>query len=108
MGFNKILTKSKTNCKSLLNILLKKYEYVSILGVASKGSRFRVDSRNTFISDSDIEYGYVCKIFNGKGYSEYSFSKIIGEDVNELANKIIDSITLENVDNRVSVNKLNE
>jgi TldD protein len=108
MGFNKILTKSKTNCKSLLNILLKKYEYVSILGVASKGSRFRVDSKNTFISDSDIEYGYVCKIFNGKGYSEYSFSKIIGEDVNELANKIIGSITLENVDNRVSVNKLNE
>ena len=108
MSFNKILTKSKTNCKSLLNILLKKYEYVSILGVASKGSRFRVDSRNTFISDSDIEYGYVCKIFNGKGYSEYSFSKIIGEDVNELANRIIDSITLENVDNRVNVNKLNE
>ena len=108
MGFNKILTKSKVECKKLLNVLLKKYEYVSILGVASKGCRFRVDSKNTFISDSDIEYGYVCKIFNGEGYSEYSFSKIIGEDINKLANKIIDSITLKNVSNRVNVDKLSE
>lgn len=94
MGLNKILLKSKPACQKLVDELLKTYKYVSLLGVHSVGSRIRVDKNNISVTDSDSEFGYVVKIYNGDGYSEYSFNTISEDNVISLANDIKNSIKL--------------
>ena len=73
---NKILEKNKSLCEDIVNELLVNYEYVSLLGVASKGIRVRVDNKNISLSDSDTEYGYVIKVYNNGSISEYSFNEL--------------------------------
>lgn len=73
---NDILMRNKSLCDELVSELLKIYEYVSLLGVASSGIRVRVDNKNTSLSESDTEYGYVVKIFNNGSISEYSFNEL--------------------------------
>ena len=88
MSLNEILAKSKKPCKYLVEELLKKYEYVSLLGSVVTGTAIGVDTKNISVSESANEVGYVVKIFNGKGYSEYSFDDINEENYLELAKKI--------------------
>ena len=107
MNFDNNLKKCKEPCRKLVNTLLKEYEYVSILGEASKGIRINVNFKNTNISDSDISYGFVVKIFNGDGYSEYSFSYIDERNYLDIAKKIISEIKLDNLkQQRVKVSSL--
>lgn len=94
MSLNEILAKSKKPCKYLVEELLKKYEYVSLLGSVVTGTAIGVDTKNISVSESANEVGYVVKIFNGKGYSEYSFDSINEENYLELAKKIEAEITL--------------
>ncbi len=109
MSLNKILLKSKKACQLLVNELLKTYEYVSILGTATVGTFVRVDTKNISVSDANDECGYVVKIFNGKGYSEYSCNVISEENYLELAAKIKEAIQLPNLkQDLVSVGKIHE
>ncbi len=94
MGLNKTLLESKTICQKLVNELLKTFKYVSLLGVHSVGSRIRVDKDNISITDSDSEFGYVVKVYNGEGYSEYSFNSILDVNLDFLINDIKNSIKL--------------
>ncbi|MCR4660425.1 MAG: TldD/PmbA family protein [Clostridia bacterium] len=107
MSLDRNLLKTKSACKKLVEELLKTYEYVSILGEANKGLRANVNFKNVSISDSDISYGFVAKIFNGAGYSEYSFSYIDDNCYLDIAKKIQSEIKLDNLkQERVSVKSL--
>lgn len=97
MSLNKMLVDRKDACKKLVSELLKTYEYVSILGVANTGTGIRVDSRQTTISEVGVECGFVVKVFNGKGYSEYSFNEINEENYMALADDIKESLSLPNM-----------
>ena len=94
MALNKTLLNSKPICQKLVDELLKTYKYVSLLGVHSVGSRIRVDKDNISVTDSDSEFGYVVKIYNGEGYSEYSFNSISNDNLDFLINDIKNSIKL--------------
>lgn len=109
MSLHKILIQAKPICRKLVDELMKTYAYVSILGTATVGTNIRVDTRNVSVSDSDSEFGYVVKIFNGKGYSEYSCNAINEQNYLEIAENIKKSIGLPDLkQDRVSVGKLKE
>lgn len=109
MSLNKILLKSKQACRMLVEELSKTYEYVSVLGTATTGTNIRVDTKNISVSDANDEYGYVVKIYNGKGYSEYSCNVISEENYLELAEKIKEAIALPDLKQElVSVGKIKE
>ena len=109
MSLNKNLLNSKAACQKLVDELMKKYEYVSVLGCASTGTSIRVDSRNTSVSDTGNEFGYVVKIFNGTGYSEYSCCDINENNYLELAQKIEAEIGLPHLTQEcVHVGKIEE
>jgi len=109
MSLNPILVKAKPVVKKLVNELLKTYEYVSVLGTANIGVRINVDLRSTFVSDSDSEFGYVVKIFNGTGYSEYSVNDINEDNYLDIAEDIRRTIELPKLtQEHVSVGMLEE
>ena len=92
-----VLIKAKKACLLLKDELLKSFEYVSILGEANKGIVIHTSFQNKMITDSDVSYGYVAKVFNGKGYSEYAFSYIDESNYLDVAKKVIECAKLENL-----------
>lgn len=104
---DKVLVKARKACSLLKDELLKTFEYVSILGEANKGIMANVSFNNKAIGDSDISYGYVAKVFNGKGYSEYAFSYIDEANYLNIAKKVIECAKLDNLkQERVNVKSL--
>ena len=111
MAFSSFLSSKKDACKKLVEKLLEKYEYVSLLGTHSAGKSVSVTSRVTSISDGmGGQCGFVLKIYNGSSYSEYSFSEINEEKLDELVNDVIAKVTLSStlLDRRVAVSKMND
>ena len=111
MAFSSFLSSKKDACKKLVEKLLEKYEYVSLLGTHSTGKSVSVTSRVTSISDGmGGQCGFVLKIFNGSSYSEYSFSEIEEEKLDELVNDIVTKVTLSStlLDKRVAVFKMTD
>lgn len=63
--------------KQLLDILLKKYPYASILSTHSDGKRLTVDFNGSSVSDAMFgERGFVARVYNGVNYTEYSFNEL--------------------------------
>ena len=64
--------------KKLLEKLLAKYEYASILANDSKSVNYRVNKSGTNISEDSTlsERGFVVKIYDNGKAAEYSFSAI--------------------------------
>ena len=111
MAYSSFLASKKDVCKKLVNELLKKYEYVSLLGTHSTGKSVGVSSRVTSISDGmGGQCGFVVKIFNGCSYSEYSFSEIEEGSLETLIEDIVNKVTLSKtlLDRRVIVSKMND
>lgn len=111
MTYSSFLASKKDVCKKLVNKLLEKYEYVSLLGKHSIGKSVAVSSRVTSISDGmGSQCGFVLKIFNGKSYSEYSFSEIDESKLNELVEDVISKVTLSQdlLEKRVSVEAMKD
>ncbi|BCN31179.1 TldD/PmbA family protein [Anaeromicropila herbilytica] len=75
---SKYLQEVKPSLKVLLNELLKEYTYVSILASDSKGKTYNVSRSGTTISVNSMtnERGFVVRVYDGTGYSEYSFNEI--------------------------------
>lgn len=89
MSLTTFLSERKENCKRLIAKLDEKYQYASILGVDSQGINIRTDKYNTSILDSsECERGFVVKVYDGKGYLEYSFNDLNSENIDEIASKI--------------------
>ena len=91
--FSKYLENKHDLCKDLLNRLVDKFPYVSILGKHVEGDSVRVTTSMTSIEDSmEKQCGFVVKIYNGKCYSEYSFSDITKDNIDKLEKDILTKI----------------
>ena len=96
-------------CQELVNRLLTKYEYVSILGKHISGDSVVVSTFNTSVGETfEKQCGFVVKLYNGKTYSEYSFTDITPESIDSLEKEIIDGVSIrsELLDNHVAMKKL--
>ncbi|MDE6254465.1 MAG: TldD/PmbA family protein [Lachnospiraceae bacterium] len=107
--FSTTLTKLKPSLKILLKTLLDEYEYVSILAQEAEGKTYRVSKSGISIADNTLTAGKgaVIKVYDKKGYAEYSFNrlndkflleipKIIREKLIPMAGFIPDSISESN------------
>ncbi|MBR2809326.1 MAG: hypothetical protein IKE33_03770, partial [Erysipelotrichaceae bacterium] len=70
--------------KKLVEVLDKEFEYVSVLGSKTNLKRISINSKNTGISNSDIECGFVIKIYSNGSYFEYSVDDIEGLDLDKV------------------------
>ncbi len=71
------LQQQKNNLKKLVKILSVDFPYVSILGTDTKGTTYVVKKTGASINESRwVERGFVARVYNGIGYSEYSFNEI--------------------------------
>ena len=94
--FSNFLNSRHDLCKELVNRLLKKYEYVSILGKHIKGRSIGVSSFDVDIGDTyEAQCGFVVRLYNGKCFSEYSFSDITEQSINQLEQDIYQSANLD-------------
>jgi len=92
---SKFLTSRFTLAKKLVNELLEKYEYVSILGKHIYGKRAVVSNFRSFIKDTfETQAGFVVKIYNQGIYKEYSFSDISETNYKEIV-EMINSFKLD-------------
>ncbi len=102
MSYSKFLKSRKQACKKLVNILMNEYQYVSILGTHITGKNVTTDLRTTNISDAqDEQCGFVIKVYNKNHYSEYSCNDIKEEEVQNLAQRVIEQLKL---DNKLTIN----
>ncbi len=82
-------------CKELVQRLLKRYEYASLLGKHIEGKTYRVTTFGTSISDTrEQQCGFVVKIYNGTSFSEYSFSDITNDNIDSLEKDIVEKTKL--------------
>ena len=80
----------------ILKELEKKYDYVSVLGTDVFGKQHVVTSRGTNYNDSQwTERGFVVRIYDGKGYTEFSFNEI--DDPEEIIRRINSNTVDEDV-----------
>ncbi len=84
------LTKAKPLLKVLLEQLLLDYSYVSILAVDSVGKSYSVSRSGINISADKMmsSRGFVVKVYDDKGYAEYSFNEISKEIIPQIIDKI--------------------
>ena len=76
-------------CKELIDRLSPSYPFVSILGKHVTGKSIQVTSVNTNIGDTmEKQCGFVCKLYNGQTYAEYSFSEITKETIDQIEKDI--------------------
>ena len=106
--FSKYLESKHDLCKELLSRLVDKYPYVSILGKHVDGDSVRVSTFNTNVNDTmEKQCGFVVKIYNGKSYSEYSFSDITNENIDDIEKdiltktKVSDELEANHVDGKI-------
>lgn len=71
------------------------YEYVSILGSYVHNKRIVSATTETSIDDLDSELGFVIKVYQNGGYSEYSCNDIRGLDIAKVRRKLAISIKME-------------
>jgi len=91
--FSKYLNNKHDICKQLVDRLSSKFEYVSLLGKQIEGDNVRVTTFNTSINDTmEAQCGFVVKVYNGKAYSEYSFSDIDENSIDEIEKKVIETV----------------
>lgn len=85
------LQNQKTDLQTLVKNLSSDFPFVSILGTDTKGTTYRVKKTGASISESMwVERGFVCRVYNGKGYSEYSFNEIDNlADVERAIRKVV-------------------
>ncbi len=82
-------------CKELVKRLNKRYEYASVLGKQVTGKRVMVTTSYTNVSDTmEKQCGFVVKVYNGKIYSEYSFSDITKENIDQIENNVVRELAL--------------
>ena len=79
---SRFLLDQKDKLKEIIDILAKEFEYVSILGTDVDGKSYSVTTSKTAVMPSnDQERGFVLRVFQESGFSEYSFNKVDVEAV---------------------------
>lgn len=80
------LSKEKAALKKLIEILSKRYKYVSILGSDSIGKNYAVTKNMIAVNDSGwSERGFVLRTYNGTNYSEFSFNELPSGNMEQFA-----------------------
>lgn len=109
--FSKYLESKRNILKKLVDKLLLKYNYASILGKEINGDTIRVSTRFTRVGDTfESQCGFVCRIYNNSSYSEYAFSDINDENFDYIYNEIIKNTALSEklYNEQVRANLINE
>lgn len=76
------LLENKENLKHIVSELGKDFDYVSVLGTDVSGHSYSVSTASTNVSpSSDEERGFVVRVYQECGYTEYSFNKMDAGDV---------------------------
>lgn len=102
--FSRYLKSKHDICKQLVDRLGEKYAYVSLLGKQIEGENVRVTTFNTSINDTmESQCGFVVKVYDGKAYSEYSFSDIDENSIDEIENSVIETVKVLDDDTFVHV-----
>lgn len=94
------LTQIKPLLKELLNKLLLSFPYVSILAEDSTSKTYSISKTGINIANEKLltNQGFVIKVYDGNGYSEYSFNELSNENIDEVVKKIKNQlISLVNV-----------
>ncbi len=87
ISFSDYLRENKEALRRLIIRLSRDFPYVSLLGTDVAGTSYMVTRTGSSVSDSRwAERGFVCRVHNGTGYSEYSFTG--GEDLNAVEGEI--------------------
>lgn len=82
--------------KKLVNELLKKYSYVSLLGKHVFGKSIRVTNVAKSISDSiEKQCGFVVKVYHDGLYSEYSFKDFEESNYNNIIKNVESNLNLD-------------
>ena len=91
-------------CKELVKRLSPDYKFVSVLGKHITGQYVSVTTATTAVVDTpEQQCGFVVKLFDGKVYSEYSFTDITKGTLNKLEKaireetKLSDALTKDHV-----------
>lgn len=87
--YSAYLTKKKPVAQALLDRLLERFEYASILGTHVTGTGVSVDPKTTGVSPVPIsECGFVIKVFQN-GYCEYSVNDLEMDDIPTLVDRLV-------------------
>ena len=80
------LQEKKPVLKELLEALLERYDYASILATDSTAKRYSVSKTGTNISENPVltEKGFCIKIYNRGEAAEYSFNEVSQEKIPEI------------------------
>ena len=95
IALSQFLEDKKNELKKVIADLAKDFQYVSILGVDSDSKTYSVSRSGISVYEDKLcnDRGFVVRVFNGYGYSEYSFNgfdtaKVVAE-VKNIAQKDI-------------------
>ena len=97
--------------KEIIDLLLKKYEYASILGKDVYGKSIRVTNRAKSIGDTfEKQCGFVIKVYHQGIYSEYSFAKLEKELIPEIVSNVENSLNVskELLENHMNLTMLDD
>ena len=83
------IRQKKPVLKKLLDQLLQKYAYASILMTDSKGKNYRVSNAGIVIGENMfVEQGYVIKVYDGTSYGEYACNRIEEDEIDGIVAEI--------------------
>ena len=97
--------------QEIIDLLLKKYEYASILGKDVYGKSIRVTNRAKSIGDTfEKQCGFVIKVYHQGIYSEYSFAKLEKELIPEIVSNVENSLNVskELLENHMNLTMLDD
>lgn len=85
-----ILSEKKPLLKKLLEKLLDKYEYASILATDASQKRYSVSKQGINIAEGALfsELGFVVKVYDGDSYCEYAGNHVAEENIDSIVDTI--------------------
>ncbi len=85
--------------KKLLDAVLEKYAYASILAVDSKGNYYSSGKAGITIQEVPryANCGFVIKAYDGNAYGEYSFNEISEDMIPSIVKKVDEAMSLKKV-----------
>ena len=85
---------NKALFKKLIDELLKKYEYASVLVNDSMGKNYSVSKTGTNVAEDDLytTRGYVVKVYDSGCYAEYSGNRISEEEIDKVVNLVANKL----------------
>ena len=93
-GSSAYLSSCRPLMEKLLSGLLQKYPYASLLGVDAYARRYQVSGTGVSASENAMfsNRGFVAKVYDGKGYGEYSFNRLNEEELPRILQAVSESL----------------